>query len=139
MRIHKNFFEKTAFIFGMLILILTVGLFLSAPASKADYISPFVPFGGWVNSVVANPTPGGSYICPTYILITNADLTNGLPPEFGVYIPVFLPGPTYDYNNLFTPGTPLVGGFEPVLCPAPVPVYPLFYDAPFYLTGTGAF
>lgn len=136
---QKEILEKAAAIFISLILVLTAGLFLSAPISHAAAASTFIQFGGWEGAPVPNPTPGGMLICPTYTLVTNVSTTDGLPPEFGVYIPIILPGTTFAYSNLITPGTPIIGGVLPALCPAPVPVYPLYYDVPFYLAGTGNF
>jgi hypothetical protein len=136
---HKKILEKTIAFFVSLILVLLAGLFLSAPIGRAAGASAFVQFGGYEDSIVPNPTPGGMFICPTYTLVTNISTTDGLPPEFGVYIPLILPGTTFAYSNLITPGVPIIGGVLPVPCPAPVPVYPLYYDAPFYLAGTGAY
>lgn len=106
----------------------------------------FLPYGGYVDTFVVNLTAAGlpNPTCPIYSVISNVDPTNGLPPEFGVFIPPTLPAPTYDYNNLYVPGTPVLGGLVPVpnlACLAPIPVYPLYYNLPdpFYLTGTGAF
>ncbi len=129
---------------SMIGFLITAGLvtYLYSQVPTVSAAPVFVPFGGFVDSVVANLDPAGALICPVFSLITNVDTTNGLPPEFGVYIPPDFPMPTYDYNNIYTLGTRLMGGVETVPCPASVPVFPLFFDAPdgpFYLTGTGLF
>lgn len=127
----------------MIGLLITTGLVILfySQVPSASAASLFVPFGGYTGVVVPNTNPAGMLICPTYTLVTNSDTTNGLPSIFGIYIPLAIPFPTYDNNNLYTPATPIIGGVETILCPAPVPVYPLFLDAtgPFYLAGTGAF
>ena len=117
-----------------------------APARADDTIQPFEQYSGYVDSVIPNLTAAGlpNPSCPVYTVVTNNDLTDGLPPEFGIFIPPILPAPTFYADNLVTPGTPLIGGVVPIpnlACLAPVPVYPIFYDLPdggFYLTGTGS-
>ncbi len=118
---------------------LVVLFYVQVPLVSAA--TTFVPFGGFEGLTVPNPNVTSSLVCPTYTIVFNSDETNGLPSIFGVFIPPELPFPTYDYNNLITPGTPIIGGVTPVPCPAPLPVYPLFFDptGPFYLAGTGAF
>lgn len=119
---------------------LVLGIYSQVPTAKADYISPFVPYGGFTVSYVPPLVPPAPP-CPGYYLIRNADEFS-LTPFFGVYLPPFTESLLYDYRNLATPNTPVVGGYLPVpfpTCPAVYPVYPLFFNAPFYLTGTGAF
>jgi hypothetical protein len=135
---EKQKLERCAALFLSILFVFALGLFLLAPVSRAAGVSPFTPFGGWIVSTVANPTPAGALICPVYSVVTNVSPTNGLPPTFGIYIPAFLPGPIYAYGNMFTPGVPLVGGLLPIPCPAPIPVYPLYYNLPFYMLGTGS-
>ena len=112
-----------------------------APKTKAA-VAPFEAFGGKVVGPAINPIaaiPGAALTCPTYTVIANfSPATNGLPPTFGVFIPAVLPGPIYSYGNMFLPGVAVLGGLLPTLCPAPIQVYPLFYNAPIYLMGTGA-
>jgi hypothetical protein len=143
---HHNI-TKILYLF-MVGFLLSTGVVLAvySQAQPAYALPMFQSYGGWVDSVLPNPTPAGipNPVCPIYTLITNVDLTDGLSPEFGIFIPPLFPAPTYDYNNLYVPGTPVIGGLVPIPCVggiAPVPIYPLFYDAadgPFYLTGTGA-
>lgn len=119
-------------------------LCLAVPPAVTRAAVFFVPFGGVISSsVTPNLTPVGipNPACPVYSVVTNVDTSNGLPPTFGIFIPPELPAPTYDYNNLFVPGAPILGGLDPIPCvggTAPIPVYPLFYNAPFYLSGEGA-
>ena len=141
------YFEE--FIAGAAVLVaVTLAIFFTNP--QVTHALPlFDPFGGFIVSTpLPNfvPTPAGPIphpVCPIYVEVTNNDSSNGLPPSFGIFIPVENPAPTYDYNNLFMPGTPIVGGLEPIPCvggDAPIPLFPLFYDAvdgPFYLAGEG--
>ena len=120
---------------------LVAGIYSQVPDAKA---AGFIPYGGTVISVAANVDPVSSIECPFYSVVDNVDADNGLPPIFGIYIPPEFPAPTYDYNNIFTPGVPIMGGIEPIPCQTDtgLQAYPLFFDAPdgpFYLTGTGAF
>jgi hypothetical protein len=101
-------------------------------------LSAFVPYGGttvtYIPPVVTPP-------CPGYYVIKNAE-TLSITPQFGVYLPPGGESLLYDYRNLITPGTPVIGGYEPIpfpTCAAAYPVYPIFWSAPFFLTGTGAF
>ncbi len=124
---------------------LILGIYSSIPKAEAAI---FTPYGGWVSSVpLPNPTAllGGipNPVCPVYYMVTNTDPTSGLPPVFGIFIPPIAPGATYDYNNFFVPGTPILGGLISELpCVGgltPFPIYPLYRDGLFYLTGTGGF
>ena len=101
-------------------------------------------YGGTVLDVEVNADPLDDIECPVYTNIENADPTDGLPPVFGVYIPDYYPAPTYDYENLFTPGVPVLGEldeFDPCATNDGV-AFPLIIDPgnpEFYLTGTGDF
>lgn len=115
-----------------------MGAYSQAPRANAAL---FTPYGGSVVSVVIQPL---NVACPEYSVIANADPTSG-PTIFAVFIPPTPVAPTYDFNNLFIPSTPVLGGYVPVddpACAPGLPAFPLFYnmpDGPFYLTGTGAF
>ena len=142
--IEKILYYEVLAAFAAVFCLFIVSYSLPFPV-RADYIPPFDAYSGYVDSSVVNLTAAGlpNPTCPFYTVVTNNDLTDGLPPEFGIFIPPTLPAPIYDYEDLVTIGTPLIGGVEPVpnlACAAPVPVYPIFYDLPdggFYLTGTG--
>lgn len=122
---------------------LVTAIYSQAPVARA--LPLFEPFGGTIAAIplvnylpTVPPVPDPA--CPIYYTIDNADPTDGLPPVYGVFpIPV-LPALSYDNNNLEIPGTPVIGGLEPLPClggTALIPLYPLFYDGLFYLDGTG--
>jgi hypothetical protein len=123
------------FIVGLLI---TIGFVLGiyAQTMPAQAIG-FVSYGGWVVSFVP-PTVPPLPPCPAHSIVRSAEPTFG-PALFGVYV---LGGPLYDYGNLYAPDTPLIGGYEPIpfpTCPFPYPVFPIFFDGMFFLTGTGLY
>ncbi|MDR3642087.1 MAG: hypothetical protein P4L74_00470 [Candidatus Doudnabacteria bacterium] len=133
--------SRILYTFMVALLLTTAAVFvLYSQALPAKALPVFVPYGGFV---IAGPLAAQSIICPEYSLVNNVDLENGLGPVIGIAIPVTPPAPTYDFNDIFTPGNPLVGGVLPTPCAVGlggVQVYPIFFDAPdgpFYLTGTG--
>lgn len=122
-------------------LLITTGFVLSiyAQTMPAQAIG-FVGYGGWVVSYIP-PTVPPLPPCPGYSIVRSAEPTFG-PAIFGVYVPPFLGALLYDYGNLYVPNTPLIGGYEPIpfpTCPAPYPVFPIFFDGLFFLTGTGLY
>lgn len=110
----------------------------SLQTPKAQALA-FVPYGGWESVVIPAVVAPPPAICPMHTVIISA--VPGT-PTFGVYVPpggqLFL----YDYKNLFTPGTPILGGYDPIpfpTCKTPYFVYPIDFNAPLFLTGTGGF
>jgi hypothetical protein len=147
----RHYHITRVFYISMVAFLLATGavLVLYSQTTPARALPLFSPFGGIITDIpVANPLPppavGLNPACPYYSVVNNVDLDDGLPPEFGVFIPTIPPGISYDYNNLFIPDTPIIGGVEPIPClggTAPLPLYPMFYDAldgGFYLDGTGS-
>lgn len=134
---------------SMVAFLLTAGavLVLYSQTTPAKALPLFSPFGG---TILAGPFPnplpppavGPNPVCPFFFTVDNVDLEDGLPPAFGIFIPALPPGISFDYNNFF-PGTPIIGGVEPIPClggTAPLPLYPVYYDlldGGFYLDGTG--
>jgi hypothetical protein len=111
-----------------------LGSFNAKPAQALA----FIPYGGWEGIVVPAVLAPPPAVCPMHTVIISA--TPGI-PVFGVYVPPFGQLLLYDYKNLFVPGTPILGGYDPipfVTCKTPYFVYPIDFNAPFYLTGTGA-
>ncbi len=109
--------------------------FNAAPAQAVV----FVPYGGWVISVVPQINPPAPAACPMHTLVLNVNQAS-FDPIFGVYVPPGGQFLLYSYQNLFTPGTPLLGGYDPIpfpTCNLPYPVFPIDFNAPFFLTGTG--
>lgn len=116
---------------------LVLGIYVQVPKVQAQ-VPSFVPYGGRTVAYIP-PTVPPFPPCPGYYLIRNAN-TQSLAPLFGVYLPPFSESLLYDFKNLATPNTPVLGGYNPVpfiTCPATYPVFPITFQFPFYLTGTG--
>ncbi len=137
---YQLFIKIIASFFTLVVLIGTYAtFFLASPLrTQAAEITTFVPFGGWVVSYVPPLVPPAPP-CPGHVVIRNANSIS-LTPLFGIYIPPFMDMLLYDYRNLYIPNTPVIGGYALVpfvTCPVPYPVFPIFFDGLFFLTGSG--
>lgn len=142
---HRQFVNGSAAFFGAMVLMGSVSMFIFPPTTRAQVaeFSPFVGFGATVISIAVPLVPNPA--CPYYYLVQNDDVNIENPfPQFGLFI---IPGSEidlYDFHNLAIPGTALLGGIIPVpnvacgTTPTGGPVFPIFFDGLFFLTGSGA-
>ncbi len=136
----------TAGLLAVTLLISVLVITVQAPNSYAQTVPGIgQPYSGWVDpstavvdsELVLDPS------CPFYSVIDNADPTDGLPLQFGVYVPTGAEADLYDYGNLYVPGTPVLGQLNPIpfantACATGYPLYEIMFDGLYYQTGTGA-
>ncbi len=109
---------------------LAVGLYYWAP--KAEATPGMLPFGGFILYNVPAPVPNilNTVLapvppCPAHIVITDYSL--GFPKVIGITLDGLSEGPTFLFDNLFTPGVGTLGEYEPVPLPLCSPFNPGVY------------